>query len=147
MKLFGYKAGLILGFSLAVGTFVGCEKESSPATPSTPAVPVPQAGTSAADAVRQATDAAKTTAGNASATVSAEAQKLLDQAQEYIKDKKWDLADTTIKKLEDMKASLPAEWATKVDQARKMLDTAKNAAAAIPGMAPNPAAPAPARGQ
>jgi len=146
MKFFSNKAACVLTMSLGVGTFVGCEKESAPATPSTPAVPAPQAGS--ADAAHQMTDTVKSAAANASSTVAAEAQKLLDQAQAYIKENKWDLADTTIKKLEDMKASLPAEWAAKVEQARTALNSAKSAAAAIPGMVPNPAAPAaPARGQ
>jgi hypothetical protein len=143
MKSFSEKIAFVLALSLVMGTFVGCEKESTPSTPGTPAPPTPQATDSM-------TDTLKSAAANASSTVTTEAQKLLDQAQAYIKENKWDLADTTIKKLEEMKASLPAEWAAKIDQARSALNTAKNAAAAIPGMAPNPAAPAapaPARGQ
>ncbi len=153
MNSFLNKAACVLGLSLALGTIAGCEKEPAPSTPSTPAAPkppAPQAGSSAAGAMQQMTDAAKSAAANASSTVQAEAQKLLDQAQAYIKDNKWDLADSTIKKLEEMKASLPAEWATKVEQARTAFNSAKSAVANIPGMAPNPAAPAapaPARGQ
>ena len=141
MNLCKMAATLVLG----IGLWAGCDKEPAPATPPpTPSVPAPKAGSSAADAMHQMTDTVK----SASATVTAEAQKLIDQAQTYIKENKWDLADTTIKKLEEMKASLPAEWATKVEQARNAFNSAKNAAAALPGMVPNPAAPAaPARGQ
>jgi hypothetical protein len=55
------------------------------------------------------------------------------------------MAESTLKKLEDSKASLPAAVASQVDNARKMLDTAKMAAGtsqpALPGGLP--AIPAP----
>src|SRR4051812_46415556 len=77
MKLSKLAAALMLALALSAG----CDKEPAPAAPPKPAVPAPQAGGSAAGAMQQMTDAAKSAAANASSTVSAEAQKLLDQAQ------------------------------------------------------------------
>ena len=50
---------------------------------------------------------------------------MLDQAVAYIKDNKLDLADTTLTKLEGMKASRPASMQKGVDDARAMLNAAK----------------------
>lgn len=86
----------------------------------------------AADAAKTdaaaAADSAGETAAAAGADVSAEATKLIDQATTYIKENKWDLAESTVKQLEGMKASLPADYQGQVDNVRKMLDTAKAAA-------------------
>lgn len=112
---------------------MGCEKPAeTPVVPANPPAPAPQAATPAAPAA--AVDKAMSGANSMAATATAEAQKLLDQAMEYVKDKKWDLADETLKKLEGMKASLPAEWASKIDQARSAFTTAKTAASAMPAM-------------
>lgn len=111
----------------------------------------------AEDATDKAVDAAKSAAGSAEATgqqmaekaqeaaasLTAEAQKLLDQATAYVKENKFELAEPVIAKLEAMKAQLPAEWATKVEQARSMFDSAKKAMQALPAGLPG-AAPAPA---
>jgi hypothetical protein len=122
--------GCVLAAGLAMG-MVGCEKkETTPATPTNPPAPQPQAVT---NAVQNMASSAQSAAKEAAATVTAEAQKLLDQATQYIKENKMDLADTTIKKLEEMKAQLPAEWQAKIADARSMFDKAKAAAAAIPG--------------
>ncbi len=121
----------VLAAGLAVG-MVGCEKSdtTTPATPTNPPAPQPQA---VQNAVQNMASSAQSAAKEAAATVTAEAQKLLDQATQYIKENKMDLADTTIKKLEEMKAQLPAEWQAKIADARAMFDKAKAAAAAIPG--------------
>jgi len=55
----------------------------------------------------------------------AEAQKLMDQATQYIKDNKLDLADKTVTQLEGMKGQLPAEYGPKIDELKKMVDAAK----------------------
>ena len=108
--------------------FVGCDTKSNTPAPATP----PSSATPAAptaDAVKTATDAAKTAAAN----VSADAQKLLDEVTQNIKDNKMQLAEDGLKKLEAMKPSLPADWAPKIDQARSAFDAAKKAAALLPG--------------
>ena len=117
---------------------VGCEKKETPQTPPPTAPPAPQATGAAAaptaDAAGAAAQdaAAKGTAASSEAT--AQAQKLLDQAMQYIKDQKWDLADTTLSKLEGMKAQLPPEWAGKIDGARKAFNAAKaSGAIQVPG--------------
>ena len=69
-----------------------------------------------------------TTTGPANSAVSAdttEAQKLLDQAMQYIKDNKLNDADTVLTKLEAMKPKLPAEWASIIDSARSAFNSAK----------------------
>jgi hypothetical protein len=62
----------------------------------------------------------------------AESQKQVAQVMDYIKEKKWDLAESTLKELEGRKAQLPAAVAGQVDNARKMLDAAKAGLGAIP---------------
>jgi hypothetical protein len=71
---------------------------------------------------------AVTTTAPANSAVSAdttEAQKLLDQAMQYIKENKLNDADTVLTKLEAMKPKLPAEWASKIDSARSAFNSAK----------------------
>src|SRR5438552_638902 len=82
-----------------------------------------------------ASDALKSGAPNAAEAVAAnpaasDASAKIQQVLDYIKDKKLDLAETTLKQLEANKASLPAAVAAQVDNARKLLDTAKGAASA-----------------
>jgi hypothetical protein len=117
---------MILGGML----IVGCEKKETapaPATPAAPAAPAtPTAAAPSADAAKDAAAASATTAPAAAADAkTAEAQKLLDQAMQYIKDNKLDLADKTLTQLEGMKSSLPPEMASKIDTARKSLTAAK----------------------
>jgi hypothetical protein len=127
-------SAMVLGGLLVIG----CEKSEKPTTAASPAAPAMPAtpATPSADASKDATavtGGAATTAPAvpppaAAAAVdakTAEAQKLLDQATEYIKENKLDLADKTLTQLEGMKASLPPEWASKIDTARKSLTAAK----------------------
>ncbi len=124
-------AGLFVAGLMAVG----CEKKSE--TPTVPPPPqprpeatVPEVQTPAVTPAAPAAPAEPAApAAPAAADVTTQAQKLLDQATEYIKDKKWDLAEQTLTKLEGMKAQLPAEWASKIDGARKTFDAAKAAGA------------------
>ena len=55
-----------------------------------------------------------------------DAQKILDQTVQYIKDNKLDLADKFLAALEQMKSQLPSAYGSKIDAARKMFDTAKS---------------------
>jgi hypothetical protein len=93
----------------------------------------------AGDAVKKSADAAAESA--AASPAAAEATKQIEQVMKYIKDKKYDLAETTLKKLEDNKASLPAAVQGQLTNARTMLDTAKKAAGAVPAAPAAPAAP------
>ena len=127
---------------------VGCEKSDS--TSSTPAQPAPSgaertasdrtagAMDSAQKEVAGATDAAKQQAAGAvegakaagdqaTSAIQGEGQKLLDQAMQYIKENKLDLAEKALAQLDGMKAQLPAEWAPRIEQARTALNTAKGA--------------------
>jgi hypothetical protein len=77
----------------------------------------------ASDAIKKGSDAAaEAVAANPAA---AESQKQLDQVMTYIRDKKWDLAESTLKTLETNKANLPVAMQPQVDNARKMLNAAK----------------------
>ena len=77
----------------------------------------------ASDAIKKNADAAaEAVAANPAA---AESQKQLDQVMTYMREKKWDLAETTLKTLETNKATLPAAMQSQVTNARSMLDAAK----------------------
>ena len=96
----------------------------------------------AADGLKKGADnAAEAVAANPAA---ADANAQVQQVLQYIKEHKLDMAESTLKKLEDNKASLPAAVASQVDNARKMLDTAKMATATSQPAAPAglPAVPA-----
>jgi hypothetical protein len=78
----------------------------------------------------QASDALKKNADAAAESVNAspaaaDAQSKLTQVMDAIRDKKWDIAETTLKGLETNKASLPSALQSQVENARKMLTAAK----------------------
>jgi hypothetical protein len=90
------------------------------------------------DAARDASSAgasapARPAAGSAASGSTAEAQKLLDQASQYIKENKWDLADQTLTSLEAMKSQLPASVGTQIDSTRKLLNTARSGGSLLGG--------------
>jgi hypothetical protein len=144
---------------IAALSIVGCEKKegAAPSTTTPPPAPAGTAGPSAPATPSAATPApaapsipmpnetpttaavssAAAAAASQPAAATAEAQKLLDQAMNYVKENKLDLAEKAVTQLEGMKASLPAAMQTQVDNARKMLNTAKAAGAvkvpALPG--------------
>jgi hypothetical protein len=76
-------------------------------------------------------DSAQTPSTSTTATPSdttmAQAQNLLDQTMQYLKDGKLDLAEKAVAQLEAMKSSMTPEWQGRVTQARAALDTAKKA--------------------
>jgi hypothetical protein len=89
-----------------------------------------KAGDATAKQAEDASDAIKKNADAAAEAVAADPKmaeyaKQIEQATTYIRDKKWDLAETTIKSLETNKASLPAAMQTQVTNLRTMLDSAK----------------------
>jgi hypothetical protein len=107
------------------------------------------AAKSAADATKAAAantaDATKTAAGNAAdatksssagdaaAAAKTQASDWMAKLEDSIKNNKLDEASTYLDKLQAMKASLPAEWQTKLDSLKTAFDAAK-AKAAIPGL-------------
>lgn len=141
---------------LAMSLIVGCDdkKDSTPAVDKSAADSVqkkvdnamaPIQGTASdmttkakeeagkmADSAKEQTGALSDSAKSAVADASAEATKLLEQVQGYIKDHKWELADTTLTKLEGMKASLPATITDQLPTLRKAIDAGK--AMKMPGM-------------
>lgn len=107
--------------------FIGCEKQDSAPAVKDAAKAAQDAGAAAVEAGKDVAGAAAAKAGEAATAIADQAQKLLDQVQTYVKDKKWTDAEAVIAKLEGLKAQLPAEWAAKIDDAKKMLATAKSA--------------------
>ena len=80
-----------------------------------------------------AVEGAKEAGQEAVSTIEGDAQKLLDQAMQYIKHNKFELADQTLTKLERMKAQLPETMQKSIANARSALDTAKKGASMLPG--------------
>lgn len=71
-----------------------------------------------------------------SAADTTQAQTLLDQAMQYIKDNKLNDADTVLTKLEAMKSKLPADWASKIDSARAAYNSAKTGSDKLKSLVP-----------
>lgn len=125
----------------AISMLAGCGSDTSttstppgapsPAGPSAVATPAAPAGTAATapDAATPAAPAATAVSPSDGAMVAGaltdQAQKLLDQAAQYIKDNKLDLADKAVGQLEEMKPKLPADWASKIDALKAAVTTAK----------------------
>jgi outer membrane protein assembly factor BamD (BamD/ComL family) len=69
---------------------------------------------------------------------SGEADLIYTQGLDYIKEKKWDLAEKALQDLTKMKPNLPVEWQLRVDEFKKAYDVAKAAKmlndAKLPGM-------------
>ena len=108
------KHTLLAGTALAVAlTLAACGDNSS-----TPPAPT---GSGSGPTTKSVSDAAKV-----------QADKLLADAGQYVKDHKWELADTGIKQLEQMKPNLPPEYGPKIDDLRKLYNAAK--AAGVPAM-------------
>lgn len=74
----------------------------------------------------------------ASSDLTAQANQMLDQSLQYIKENKYDLADQTITKLEQWKPQLPTSYAPRIDQARSMLNAAKSAGQNMSNITPAP---------
>ena len=127
---------------------VGCEqKKEAPATPTAAApkvdAPVAPAASVEAPAVKVAVppapagavaDARKSAEAQSAAPTTnptaADAQTKLDLVTQYIKDKKYDLADKALSELEANKASLPTSIQGQLPTVRTALTTAKAGAGA-----------------
>ena len=89
----------------------------------------------AADAAKDASDAAGEAAkkaadadvATATADAAKEAQSWMEQVTTDIRAKKFDSAETALKKLEEIKASLPADLQGKINSLRDALTAAKTA--------------------
>ncbi|MGN6368107.1 MAG: hypothetical protein ACTHN5_07600 [Phycisphaerae bacterium] len=77
--------------------------------------------------------AGATTAPGMMATAETQAQELMQQAYQYIKDNKMDLAEKAVAKLQEMKGSLPAEYGPRIDQLKAALDAANVKNGKLPG--------------
>jgi hypothetical protein len=64
--------------------------------------------------------------------VTAEADRLLAQTGDYMKQNKWDLAQQSVAELEKMKPNLPAEYGPRIDQLKTLVDQAKAAGGKLP---------------
>ena len=112
---------LLAAVVVAGAVILGCEKKEEPkvTAPTTPTVP--QAEAPKAPAV-------------AASVGEQEAQSKLDQISQYIKDKKFDLAEAALKQLESSKTSLPQAIQEKLPAARMALDAAKMSGMKMPEM-------------
>ena len=142
----------ICGLLVACVLGIGCDQaDSTTATPPPPEQSAGERTAGAVDAAQKdaagtadaakkeaagAIDSAKTAGAEATSTIQGEAQKLLDQAMQYIKENKLDMAEQALVKLEGMKAQLPETMQSSIAQARSALDTAKKASGAMPGGLP-----------
>ena len=99
---------------------------STPAPAATPESATAAAQSAAQSAQTAAGTAAPTTAPSAAATPEVQqAQTLLNQTVQYIKENKMDLAEKGLTQLEALKPKLPVEYQTKIDSARKAFNAAK----------------------
>jgi len=69
--------------------------------------------------------AANGAAADASNATQAQAKQLMDQAMQYIKENKLDLAEKAVNQLDGLKSQLPAEWGPRIDQVHSALNAAK----------------------
>jgi len=115
---------------LAAAFAVGCEsketKSSTSATaPAAAGDAAPSAATPAGATAGPSESAAAPTSAPSAQMTATEAQTKLDQVTQYIKDNKLDLAEKSLKQLEDNKAQLPVTVADKLPQVRSALNAAK----------------------
>ena len=120
---------------LAGSVLVGCNKED--AVPSVPPKTDVPAGTMDHGATTKPAasmpaamggammDSAKAAMATGKEAVAKEAMGKLDDVTQLIKDKKYDMADGALKKLEENKAALPEAVQGKLPEVRKALDAAK----------------------
>lgn len=136
-----------LGVIVCAALIAGCEKkETAPSAPTAPrggagsGARVDQVTPPAAPADRTMVPPTTAPAGGmqAPAMSAEEANTQIQQVMTYIKDKKYDLAETALQKLEQNKASLPASVQAQLPTARTALNTAKatGGGAALPSSVP-----------
>ena len=99
-----------------------------PAAPAAPAVPAVPAAPAAPEATTPAAPAAPT-----ADAVDPEATSLIGQAEDAVKNKKWDDASAALKKLDAMKDKLPQSLQDKIKSLEATVDGGK-ALSGIPGL-------------
>jgi hypothetical protein len=127
---------LVLSGSLFVS---GCNKKNTPAeqtqdTAQSAAENAKDTAKSAASNLKDQADNAKDTGANAAdamskSQIAKNAAAQLNQVKQYIDDKKYDLADKALSRLEAEKSSLPESVQVQLPTVRKSLDAAKKTAA------------------
>ena len=144
MKSLQVKTALAaLAIAALTSTFVGCGKKDEPQTPTTE--DAKKAGDSVADAVGKTAEAVKTEAGKVvesvkksaeaapSASVTAQAQELIDKAKTLVSDKKFQEASAALQQLGSL--ALTPEQQKLVDdlkeQIKKGLAAATDGASAV----------------
>ncbi len=132
--------------ALPLGGLVGCDK--SEPTPDTPAGARKQmddakssgedvkdkmqntventkdAATDSADKAKEMAADAKDKTGGMTNMAADQATKMLGQVQTAIDNKKYDMADSTLKKVEGMSSSMPEALKSQISNLRQQLDTA-----------------------
>ncbi len=122
---------VVIGSLVVAGALaMGCNKEDEkrPASSAPPAVqPGPTTGPSgvAMPPMPSTMPSEVNAAGTDASKATADAQGKLDQVMQYIKDKKYDLAEKTLSELESKKSSLPAQVQSQLPNARVALNAAK----------------------
>jgi len=115
----------------------GTETAQTPKTPTPPPIEVKTPATMPAmpnvDVPLPKVDPAAAEAATKEA-VTKDATSKFKQLMGYIKDKKLDLAEELLKKLEGIKASLPADLQSKIDGARTALNAAKTLDTKLPAI-------------
>ena len=119
-----------LAVVILASLMIGCEKKEE-AAPATPAAPAPRVEAPATPTAADAKNAAQTSTTSPAASA---AEEKLAQVTQYIKDKKYDLADKLLKELEDNKTSLPQSVQDQLGTARTSLTAAKAASGDVGGL-------------
>jgi hypothetical protein len=102
---------------------------AAPTTPTTPTTPTatetPAMPAAPAAAPTPVTPTTPSAAADATAATTSQADALIKQATDYVKNNKLDLASDAVTKLQAMKGSLPASYGPQIDQLKAMVDAAQ----------------------
>lgn len=130
------KRASVWGLVVAGALIVGCDDETNKPAPAPAPAPAPSGTTGGGGT--DMTPATQPTGAAAGATdaIVAEAKTKLQQVTEFIQARKFSDAEPLLKQLEGMKDKLPQAIQDQIVNVRKMFDTAKQGAAAIPGGIP-----------
>lgn len=82
------------------------------------------AATDSADKAKEMAADAKDNAGGMTSMAADQASTMLKQVQTFIDDKKYDMADSTLKKVEGMESNMPEAMKSQISNLRQSLNTA-----------------------
>jgi hypothetical protein len=130
---------LLIALVATAIVIIGCSKEEEKPKPAPTAPPVPKStagltaspgamtspGAPVAGGSATMPPAASGAAADASAAAQTQAKQLMDQAMQYIKENKLDLAEKAVNGLDALKGQLPPDWGPKIDQVHSALSAAK----------------------